>query len=92
LADSNERVVRCFASVFPNLTPRQILTASIETVAEWDSLATVTIVALLEQEFGVQIDQFDLPELSSFYGVKNYLSKYELISGMHSDGGSDAFS
>jgi acyl carrier protein len=91
LADLNDRVVRCFASVFPNLTPEQIQTTSIETIAEWDSLATMTIVALIEQEFGVPIGLGDLPEFTSFMGVKNYLSKQEWIVGMKSDEDSNAF-
>jgi acyl carrier protein len=80
LAEHTARLVRCFASVFPNLTPAQIPGASIDTVAEWDSLATMTIVALLEQEFGAKIELFDLPELSSFKAVHHYLRKRELIT------------
>jgi acyl carrier protein len=75
-----ERLVRCFAAVFPNLTPDQIPNASLENVAEWDSLASVTLVALLEQEFGAAIDIFDLPELTSFAKVQNYLSERNLLS------------
>ncbi|MBV8809818.1 MAG: acyl carrier protein [Acidobacteriaceae bacterium] len=73
MPDPNERLVRCFASVFPTLPPDGIPLASVDSV-EWDSLASVTLVAVLEQEFAIQIDIADLPELSSFASVRKYLS------------------
>ena len=51
----------------------EIRTASIETIDEWDSLASVTLVAALQEEFGVEIDLGDLPELVSFHAVLRYL-------------------
>jgi acyl carrier protein len=36
-------------------------------------LAAVTLVAVIEQEFSVQIDPLDLPELSSYGAVKAYV-------------------
>jgi acyl carrier protein len=47
--------------------------ASLESVPEWDSLAAVTLVAVVEEEFGVAIDADDLPKLTSFDLVLNYL-------------------
>jgi acyl carrier protein len=80
MPDPNERLVRCFASVFPTLAPDQIVLASVESVPEWDSLASVTLIAVLEQEFGMQIDIADLPELNSFAAVQKYLSKRDVPS------------
>ncbi len=73
MVDFKSRLARCFASVFPELTPDQIRQASTETVPLWDSLAAVTLVAVIEQEFSVQIDPLDLPELSSYGAVKAYV-------------------
>lgn len=70
------RLVRCFSSVFPDLAPEQIRTASMETVPVWDSLAAVTLVAVLQEEFGLQINLIDLPELVSFVAVQNYVRKH----------------
>jgi acyl carrier protein len=75
MVDQTQQLVRCFVAMFPSLSPDQVPEASVENVAEWDSLATMRLVALLEQEFGAQIDIFDLPELSSFVAVRDYLSK-----------------
>ena len=39
----------------------------------WDSLRGVTLLAVLDQEFGVQIDLPELLELETFDAVKRYL-------------------
>jgi acyl carrier protein len=76
MSEQEERLARCFASVFPALKPEEIPTASAESVAAWDSLAAVTLVAVIQQEFGVEIDPLDLPELNSFEGFRTYLGLY----------------
>jgi len=75
MPELNDRLTRCFASVFPALPPNQITNASIETVPAWDSLAAVTLIAVLEQEFDTQIDLMELPELTSYHAVRDYLQR-----------------
>ena len=75
MPDVDDRLTRCFASVFPGLSPEEIRAASIESVPTWDSLAAVTLVAVLEQEFDTQIDIMELPELTSYDAVRDYLLK-----------------
>jgi acyl carrier protein len=52
----------------------------VESVPAWDSLAAVTLVAVLQEEFGLQINLIDLPELVSFAGVQNYVRKHKSAS------------
>jgi acyl carrier protein len=78
--ERQDRLIRCFSSVFPDLTAEQIRTASVESVPAWDSLAAVTLVAVLQEEFGLQISLMDLPELVSFVAVQNYVRKQINIS------------
>lgn len=73
MGELQDRLLRCFSSVFPNLSPDQLCLASAQTVPEWDSLAAVTLVAVLQEEFAVQIDFGDLPRLESFEAVQRYL-------------------
>lgn len=75
MPDVDDRLTRCFASVFPDLSPDEIRAASIGSVPTWDSLAAVTLVAVLEQEFDVQIDIMELPDLTSYDAVRSYLLK-----------------
>jgi len=76
MSEQNPLLVQCFAAIFPKLPVDQIPNATTETVPEWDSLATVTLAALLEQEFGAPVDVFDLPELNSFSAVQDHLRKH----------------
>jgi len=80
LSEREDRLVRCFASVFAVLSVDQIRTATVDSIPEWDSLASVTLVAVIEQEFGIQIDIFDLPQLSSFESIRKYLGNFEIPS------------
>lgn len=71
--DGDDRLVRCFASAFPSATPDEIRTAKFDAMPGWDSLRGVTLLAVLEQELGVQIDLPELLELETFDAVKRYL-------------------
>ena len=65
------RLGKCFATVFPDLTEEQTLQASSAGLTQWDSLATLNLLALIEEEFGVSIDLDDLeaPSFKSFLGL-----------------------
>jgi acyl carrier protein len=69
------RLVRCFSSVFPELPLEQVPAASIESLADWNSLAAVTLFAILQQEFGIHIGLADLPQLTSFEAIENFVGK-----------------
>jgi acyl carrier protein len=61
-----ERLQKCFAAVFPNLSDDEILRASSASVATWDSLATVTLVSVIEEEFGITIAPEEYEYMISF--------------------------
>jgi len=73
MSELTDTLVRCFAAVFPDLPPEEIPAASVDTVEEWDSLASVTLLAVLDEELGVEIDLADLPHLRSFQAVHDYV-------------------
>jgi acyl carrier protein len=78
--EAENRLIRCFSSVFPDLTSEQIRSASMDSVPAWDSLAAVTLVAVLQEEFGLQINLMDLPELVSFVAVQSYVRKHNIVT------------
>jgi acyl carrier protein len=75
LNDLPERLATCFVAVFPSLKPDQVTTASPQTVANWDSLATVTLVNVIEEEFHIQIDPEDFSSVLSFAGAEALVQK-----------------
>jgi carbonic anhydrase/acetyltransferase-like protein (isoleucine patch superfamily)/acyl carrier protein len=78
--DVDARLVRCFSSVFPGLEHEQIHTASVESVRGWDSLAAVTLLAVVQEEFGVQIGLTDVSELVSYETIQNYIRSHNGVS------------
>lgn len=65
----------CLAVVFPDVPRKQLCTASVNTVAQWDSLSTLTLVSVVEETFQRQIPADDLEEFLSFELILNYLSR-----------------
>jgi len=63
----------CFSVVFADLIPSEIPSATMETVETWDSLATLTLVGVVEQMFGVTVEIDDVPELVSFEKIAVWL-------------------
>ena len=80
MTEPEARLIQCFAAIFPKLSVEQIPESSVESVPEWDSLATVTLASVLDQEFGTAVDAFDLPELHSFNAVRDYLRRHNRLS------------
>ena len=72
---SEDRLAGCFADAFPELAPEEIATAGVDTVAAWDSLRAIVLVALLEEAFSVRIPARDYPKLRSYVAVRDYLDR-----------------
>lgn len=66
MTEIEEKLVRCFQAVFPGLSSAQIRNASSETLSDWNSLSAVTLVSVVEEEFGISIGMTDLVALDSF--------------------------
>lgn len=73
MSEKENRLVRCFASVFPGLTPEEIRRTTADSTGDWDSLSAVKLAAVIQEEFELEIDPEVLPELDSFEAFKNYL-------------------
>jgi len=73
--ETRQRLTKCFKLVFPDLAQDQIPGASTATVAAWDSVAAITLMNVLEDEFGLEMDLDDLAELDSFDRIHSYLQK-----------------
>lgn len=69
MSDIETRLQTCFAAVFPALPAAAIPAATQDTVSEWDSVATVTLLTVIEEEFGVTLDFEELEKLTSFQAV-----------------------
>jgi acyl carrier protein len=72
---TTQRLSRCFIAVFPAVDPRQLKAADPGTVDGWDSVATVTLVTVIEEEFHIEIDSDDIEYVLSFSAALDYVNR-----------------
>jgi acyl carrier protein len=75
MSNVSERLTKVFAAIFPELTPEEIAIASPASVAAWNSLATINIVSLVEEEFGIDIPPDRFEDMGSFELILDYLNQ-----------------
>lgn len=64
--DLEARVLGCFANVFPEIPRQDLLRASQASIANWDSVRQVTLLAALAEEFEFPLDYEAAEEIRSF--------------------------
>jgi len=82
-----KRLANCFCAVFPELSGEEIIHASPATVKSWDSVAVVTLLTVIEEEFGISIEEDDPAKFDSFQRILSYLQEAERKSQSPSDVG-----
>lgn len=83
MSEEDDRLVRCFASVFPTLSEEEVRASNVVPLFDLDSLAGVTLVTLIDQEFGVNVELPDLLELGSFEAILQFLRKRNPSEVLH---------
>jgi len=78
MAELESRLANCFAAAFPELDPQEIPLVAMGSLASWDSLAGITLLSLIEEEFGLSISPDDVADLVSFELILDYLKKDDL--------------
>jgi acyl carrier protein len=73
--NTTQRLAQCFRTVFPDLPEESIQTASQDTLSAWDSIAAITMVNVIEEEFQIQMDFESIESLTSFERVRDYLQQ-----------------
>lgn len=71
------KLVECMKTVFPTVPEEKLADASIENLGQWDSLSTVTIAALIEESFEIEIGPENLVKLTSFQNIASFLKELE---------------
>ena len=80
--DVRERLVKCFAAVFPKMSEEEILRATPTSVEGWDSLSNVTLMSVIEEEFNTSIAMEDIEHFLSFEMALFYLKSRLRADGM----------
>lgn len=61
-----KRVLGCFANVFPEIPDQDLRRVSQASIASWDSVRQVTLLAALAEEFEFPLDYEAAEEIRSF--------------------------
>jgi hypothetical protein len=69
------RLTRCFLAVFPELNEAGAPRATPASVKSWDSLATLNLLTVIDEEFNVNLDFVELMEDLSFERITICLQK-----------------
>ena len=73
LATVETRLVGCFEAVFPDLDAAAIRNADQATVSAWDSIAALSLINVIEEEFEIELDFEQAAQLTSFRAIADYL-------------------
>jgi acyl carrier protein len=73
MTDFEDRIRRCFGSVFTDAEPDQLERLSQSNCAQWDSVGHVTLIAALGEEFGTDLDFDAFSEATSYDAVTKAL-------------------
>lgn len=71
----DSRLTGCFQAVFPDLSGSQIANATTDTVESWDSVAMVTLVSVVEEEFSTVLSPEEYGNLLSFAAFRDRLTQ-----------------
>lgn len=71
--DIQKRLTKCFQIIFPEMPDGNIADANQNSVPEWDSVAAITLLNVIEDEFHITMDLEMAAELDSFKHIEQYL-------------------
>jgi acyl carrier protein len=72
--NTEEKLIKVFETAFPDLPADRIPLTTQESTPSWDSVAAITLMNLIEEEFAIQMDFEDLGELTSFQKILTYVN------------------
>ncbi|MBS1033359.1 acyl carrier protein [Gluconobacter cerinus] len=71
----HRRLVRVFNTIFPGTPVEQVSQATMENTEGWDSLNTLSLFTLAEEEFGIQLGLDLMAEVKTFSQLEALVSQ-----------------
>lgn len=75
MSEIERRLAKCFLAAFPDLREDQVPGASHQTIPAWDSVAHVSLMAVIEEEFGLGLDYEDFEDFNSYAAILAVLNQ-----------------
>ena len=73
--NTKARLIDCFRIVFPDTPEEQITNLSTEQTDAWDSVAAITLMNVIEDEFKIHVDIEEIAVLNSFDQIRAYVEQ-----------------
>ncbi len=70
-----EKLTKVFAETF-GIDEAQVAGLKYQSIEQWDSVGHMTLVAAIEDEFGIEMDTDDIIDMSSFEKAQEIVAKY----------------
>ena len=77
MSELERKLESCFQAVFAGLSSAAVRQASPENTPGWDSTALVTLMSVVEEEFGLCVPPEDLEHWDCFTAVADYLRAHK---------------
>jgi acyl carrier protein len=74
-----EKLAHCFLLTFPQMDPSHYATASVENTSGWDSIEQVTLLSVIGEEFGIEVNFEDFEDATSFESLANRISEISSV-------------
>ncbi|ETA50612.1 acyl carrier protein [Ponticoccus alexandrii] len=75
---NNDRLTAAFVEALQIDASRVVDGLEFNSIKEWDSVAHMTLVAALEEQFDIMLDTDDIIDLSSVAKAREILGKYDV--------------
>jgi acyl carrier protein len=73
--DTQIAILDCAGTVFPFLSADEVRTATREGLSEWDSLATLSLITLIEETLDIMLTDDEVQEFTSVESIIAVLAK-----------------
>lgn len=70
-----QKLAHCFSLAFPQLDPSQYAAANVDNTEGWDSMAQLTLLSLIGEEFEIDVDFEEFEDATSFQAIAGKLSE-----------------
>ncbi len=76
MTELHTRVAQCFLSVFPDLDAADLARASQASLPQWDSVAHVTLLSAISEEFNIDLDDESFETLASYPLILDFVESH----------------
>ena len=73
-----EKYVKAFTDSF-EISEDQVSALEYQSIVQWDSVGHMSLIAAIEDAFGIMMDTDDIIDFSSFEKGKEMLKKYNVV-------------